>query len=175
MATSPPLSKFSTITFSFGAEMVYSQVDVRCGSNPQCSPTPDYQYATAALTLDSLETKQTLFYQIMLYDTRQTQNCSPNENPCLQGSYWFFPTNPYGVNFNAANFGAPCLGPMAGRVHYNLDVLPTLMHAITSGPSGLDANLSHWKISGMYIGTGLQGQAFSVFTVDSVSLVGQLK
>ncbi len=165
------MSNFSSITFSFGAQLLFYEIDERCGNNPevfiifsitfmciltwkisakvqdmwtlriiyiyihQKESTPFCFfmipiYATAALTLDSTA-KQTLFYQVHLWDSRSNDGCryysyhyaillffdslSIFENPCEDSSSWFSTSNPYGVNFAIASFDQSCLSTSSGR------------------------------------------------------------
>jgi len=171
-----PVTNFTSINFSFAAEIPFAVVGLRCGEYPQCggSGHVDYGYATAALTLNNLESKQSIFFQISLWDSRMNDSCSPFENPCNPSLSWFFNSDPFGSNYAVSGYGYPCLTVGGGRVYYNLDILPSFYDALDHAPSAMDTDPNHWRVGGFYIGTGLQGDTSSVLILDSINLVGHL-
>ena len=58
-------------------------------------------------------------------------------------------------------------------VAYNINILPKLLTALSTGPATIDRNPAHWIINGLYVGTGIEGAATTTVIVDSVSLIGQ--
>lgn len=111
----------------------------------------------------------------MLWDSRQTLGCSFPVNPCVNFTYWFFQTNPFGFSEAISNYGGPCLSPGGSLQPFSLNVLPHLINALKQGTTyGIDPSPWNWKISGFYIGTGLQGQASSVVFVSDVALYGTI-
>lgn len=181
MDASDPLDSLASLTVELGAEMVYAGVKDRCGTSPQCGGGGhvDYGYATVGVILSNSEAKQTIFYQIGLFDTRQQGACPSYQGPCVAGHRnWYFSKNPFGVTDSVATFdGAECLtaGKGQGRVQYAIDVLPQLKSAVLEGPpsgrAGLSGNLTQWRHGGLYIGVGMQGSATQTLVVDSVDVV----
>eukprot|EP01116_Phalansterium_solitarium_P007353 TRINITY_DN19994_c0_g1_i1.p1 TRINITY_DN19994_c0_g1~~TRINITY_DN19994_c0_g1_i1.p1 ORF type:complete len:368 (+),score=81.02 TRINITY_DN19994_c0_g1_i1:148-1104(+) len=174
----PSLASLASVTFGFTASLVYSQITPRCGPAGSCGPSGelDYGYAVAALTLDNVAAGQTLFYQIMLYDSRQdTPACGNGNDPCVQSREWFFTTNPWGVSDAIVNFdGAACLRVDPLPRAYTLDVLPALVSALKQGAQyGLSPDASGWQVSGLYVGLGLQGSVTQTVIVSNISLYAQ--
>jgi len=177
----PSLAALSALMFSFNVSLSYSAVQERCGRNPQCGPQVDYSYVVAAIVLTTSRAKnhpgppQTLFYQVLLYDSRYNQGECPI-NPCKPFRNWFFPTNPFGVSDFVASYpGASCL-PLSLHpirfVRYDLNVLPFLHSAISDTSLGIDGNAEDWSVSGVYVGTGLDGDAQLTLLVNDIDLVG---
>ena len=171
----PTLADLTCLKLSFNSSLVYSNVTSRCGT---CGSSLDYSYATAGVTLtNSRLGPQTLFYQILLWDSRYNQT-SCLENPCQpKGNRFYFTTFPtYGVNFNIGYFNASCLMPQSPPVwtYYTLDLLPSMLIAINTSKYGIDGNASHWTVGGMYIGVGLQGDAALTLLLSDINLVGHM-
>tara|TARA_B100000029_G_scaffold455941_1_gene483573 strand:+ start:363 stop:1157 length:795 start_codon:yes stop_codon:yes gene_type:complete len=183
----PSLAAHSSLIFSFEAELSYQSVNINCSAanaNPPCgtSENVDYGGIMASLIAENQATNQILFYQIYLYDTRQTAGCG--DIPCEATTVWFDQGSEsmaapwYGVSHLIANYGSPCLSQ--GTPHYySLDVLPYLEQVINDGPSSLtpgypalDTNLNNWRVTQMYLGTALVGdvQLRSIFS--KIDLVG---
>jgi len=186
----PPLSQHSALTLKFGSKVQYTNVSEGCSQGNANAPCGvgghvDYGYTTASIILENDVSGQVLFYQIILYDTRQDLGCG--FNPCQANTLWFDKGTSqssamggstwYGVSHSIANYGKPCLKPMGPAGNYSLNVLPKLNQVIdsaaSSGAAGLDSNKSNWRVTQMYLGIGLQGDTLLTTLFYDVDLVGQ--
>jgi len=119
---------------------------------------------------------QTLFYQVLLADTRQGSNCPGGGGSACAARprSWYFSKNPYGANDAIGSFGQPCLAPgAAAATGYDFDVLPLLRAAVRAGPDaapGFDRDPSHWAVHGVYLGVGLQGSAAMTLDVSGFDM-----
>jgi hypothetical protein len=173
-ANSPPIDKFTSLSYSFTLSMTYAVIGTRCsiaGNNPYF----DQADPMAALVLYDPSTNQTLFYQILL-----SENTSAVYDQCGTSPSWYFapqPNNPtiYGVNEYVTSYGVSCGKRSDGVRTYALDPLPHLQNLIKNSPIGMDKNSSHWTIRGTYIGTIGYGDFSIVSLWSKVSLTGALK
>ncbi len=140
------------------------------------SAAPSSQHSPAAAAAAAPLPPETLFYQLILADTRAASpNCAAND-PCTTNfSYWFFPALPtLGVSDAASYMGVPCLRPDApAPTSYDLPLLPRIAGLIRDGAEryGADPDLSHWYVTGLYVGTGLEGSARAGIVVEGVDAV----
>jgi hypothetical protein len=176
-AAATPLAAMSALQLSFSATLTGVTVRDRCGRSPQCGPSPtvDYGYAVAALVMSNAAAGQTLFYQVILADTRAGQ-CA-GLDPCLPYSNWFFTAAPqFGVSESIGAFeGGQCLNASTPAAQYNLQLAQPLTAALAYAAQtyGADGNASAWHVTGAYVGTGSQGSVTSVFQVWDVALAYQ--
>lgn len=187
------LDQIKSIDFSFGVDLVYSAVKRRCSAGGQrnCGPSGavDYGYITLGIPFSNPTAKQTIFYQILLFDTRSANtspSCGSSFDTCSPTSgnegNWYFASLPtLGVNFNIGTFlinnnnqeQPPCLQQGTRSVWYNSSTfdqvvfLNTLRKSVADAASkfGADGELSHWEIQGWYLGSGMQGDVVMTTTV----------
>lgn len=166
MRRSPPLASMSQLRVTMTASLDTAAASVRCGADPQCGPggKVDYGYAVLGIVCSALDAPgggQTLFYQVLLADTRQHSPCAGGQACSKRPLAWYFEQNPYGASDTIANFGAPCLEPRAAAPSVlEFDALPQLRAAVEAGPpggNGFFANATAWSVTGVYLGVGLQG------------------
>jgi hypothetical protein len=175
----PNLTSMAELRVSMTLRLSESTVTDRCGSSPQCGGGGHVDYGYTVLGLIGSATNasgshQTLFYQVLLSDTRQSSTCSGGQDCKPRDTSWYFPTNPYGANDAIASFGQPCLVPGAAEATvYEFDALPLYTQAVQHGPpgggNGFIRDPSQWTIGGVYLGVGIQGsvrQSLFVQTFD---------
>lgn len=171
------LSAISSIKMRAGINVTYEAVSSRCAT-----PNVNYVAYIASLVLSNTVNSQTLFVQIDMRDSRPTQN---NYRSWCPG----YETDAYPKQFcedtDIRAFGAPALVPGAGRILYNIDLYSELRSLIQTGhvksmaSSGnsydvsLDTDLSHWNISGLYVGQTLQGGAVATSQWDLIDISAQ--
>jgi len=166
------LGAMNSLLLSFNISLIYSQYQTRCGTNPECGGfgNVDYGYITSAIVLSNPKAMQTLFYQIILFDTREPLSCGPKV--CGVFRDWFFPTNPYGVSDSIGSYNTPCLQVQSGFElnSYNLDLLPKVLDAIQNSSLGINTDISNWFVGGLYIGGGLNGSTQQTILLADVDL-----
>ena len=170
------LANMTALTLAWNMTLAYGKTAARCGSYPQCGSSGhvDYGYGVAAVTLSNAPARQTLFYQIILWDTR-TVDC-PAASPCVPFTSWFFTSLPtLGVSDSIAALpGAPpCLPTGAATAtSFNLELYSRLTHyvGVAASQYGADGDLAHWVVGDLYIGTGLEGSATVTSAVAGVAL-----
>jgi hypothetical protein len=169
MLPSLPLSQLVRLEASFGLDVAYERVEQRCLTAPNYAA-----YAVAlVLTDDATPEPQTLFYQVMLRDSRglavAKRWCPGYEDAdspvfCVDDSL-------------GPVYGQP--GPVVGggRRAYVLDLLPQLRnvlatrHAKSGAPARvLDGDASHWHVTGLYYGQIIMGGAVPTSRWDAYSL-----
>jgi len=166
----PPLGQLSYVNMSFDIQLLFINVESHCGTFPECSSEPDYAYSTAAVVLG--DGKDTLFYQIILFDSRGMNapwNCSAVRSACDPWTGWFAVTNPYGVNEAMANYESACLDDLQPHT-FNYNLLPHLEKLIGGGVIP-NANWQNWTLGGGYIGTGGNGLFQSTLQVSNFSII----
>ncbi|MHB1305311.1 MAG: hypothetical protein ACYCZB_17915 [Acidiphilium sp.] len=101
---------------------------------------------------------QTLFYQFSFSNLcgpgtpARVRFCkSPPKRPG-----WFFRKNPFGVDDALPLVGQRLLQSGEART-IRLDLLPRLKTIIEHAPPGMDRDLSHWTVTGSYIGQHIWG------------------
>lgn len=172
------LANFSSLTLAFTMRIAAAATAARCGAYPQCGPSGkvDYGYGVAAVALSNAAARQTLFYQVILWDTRII-DC-PAASPCVPFANFFFTTLPtLGVSESIAALpGAPpCLQPGAPPTAFSLDIYPRLTRYLAQAAAeyGADGDAAHWVVGDLYIGTGLEGSTTVASEVSGVALVAQ--
>ncbi len=118
----------------------------------------DYGYITVGVVLSNVKNKQTIFYQIQLFDTRDNLiDCKTGGNSCVGTTNWYFRNNPYGVNDNIPIYGYKCLNYTNNKgIDFKQDILQRFVYIITvesvnANIDGLDRNISNWQVGGMYL------------------------
>lgn len=124
---------------------------------------------------------QTLFYQVLLADTRDPELC-PDVQPCLPvpatSASWFnTEVTSLGYNqcigsFDAATEGA-CLRPGSSAAqHFSLPLLDRVVSAIADAAEhyGADGELSRWGVTGLYVGPGIQGGGVTYLRTSGLDL-----
>lgn len=175
------LADVSALVVNFTAALISTTVTPRCGAPGSCGPSGriDYAYVTLGLTLTNDVAKQSIFYQVILADTRDPVAC-PNSNPCAANAFWFFDTLPtlgYSETIAAAYApGASCLVPGAAPAVFELPVLPRLVWVVGQAAArfGADGDLADWRVDGAYVGPGLEGSAAAVFRVWDFDVLAAL-
>ncbi|GLQ88868.1 hypothetical protein [Dyella flagellata] len=171
------LNAASSIKLSAGINLVYESVTDRCAT-----PHVNYVAYIASLELNNAVHNQRLFIQIDVRDSRQTLNHYRSWCPGYE-------TDAYPRQFcedtDVRNFGVPALVPGNGRAFFTIDLYNELRNLIQSGhvksrasstnpyDVSLDTDLSHWKVSRLYVGQTLQGSAVATSQWDSIGLVVQ--
>lgn len=143
----------------------------------QCGPSGqvDYAYVTLGIVLSNSISSETIFYQIILADTRGPPSCPAND-PCTPWSYWFFQSLPtLGYSESIANSYAgvgTCLKPGTGPQSFALPVGPRLVWSVNTAAKqfGSDGTMDHWAITGIYLGAGMEGSAIAAVTMSGVNL-----
>ena len=90
MEQSAPLSELSALRISFRASLKLSFPRARCGHTPYCNATIadiDYGYSTAGVTFSNRAARQTVFYQVQLWDTR-CHTCKAKPCGCERTGQW---------------------------------------------------------------------------------------
>jgi hypothetical protein len=166
---SGPMSRLHALVATLGLEIVSERIEARCMSSPNYAA-----YALGVILTDVGEPEpQTLFYQLMFRDSREAaivrRWCAGYEDAdtpvfCIDDGL----ASVYGLP-------APIVGG-ARRVH-TLDLLPALLavigshHAKRGAPHRvLDADASHWRVTGLYVGQLLMGGAAPTSRWDAFSL-----
>jgi len=165
-AQTPMLSQITSLVLSLSAGIDEESTVTRCANTAGV----DYAYYNASIILYNATSLQTLYYQIILRDTR----AGYASNACTTDTLWFFTVAPdFGVSDTAPVLGASCLAPLAGQKAYRFEIASRLKSLIQEGPAGLDRNTEAWKVTGVYVGSGLQGSAVVRSTYESIALVAR--
>jgi hypothetical protein len=119
---------------------------------------------------------QTMFYQISLNrfcgpgTAERVRLCtSAPRQPAV-----YFPTNPFGTDDALPLAGQPFLANGETRT-VRLDLLPRLTLVLSTGPEGIDRDVSHWKIGGLYLGQHIWGDVTMETTWQDYHLVVMTK
>lgn len=151
----PPISELSSLVCHFTASNIYEAVTTRCINQGKV----DYGFLVLGVVLNNTSSNQTLFYQVILRDTRP----SFYANGASPGSFYYFTgvnevgtPGIYGVNDTAGVFGRPSLAP-GMTIDYTLDIASQVKRNIQNGPSTLNKDLTKWKVASCYIGSGVEG------------------
>lgn len=130
----------------------------------RCPPGVNLATTLIGLVFRNPTSHQTLFYQIITYDSR---------GAFFRG-FWFF-TGPadFGVNDTVTVLGDSAMTSGGPVKNYAFDILSRLKTLIATGPNGLDKDLSHWKVGGPYIGSATNGEATITSTHGNFGLVSQ--
>lgn len=160
------LGELKSLTLEFDAAEIEETVTPRCGKTGKV----DYGYIVAGVVVSNHPAKQVLYYQILLRDTR----ASLYQHACDNGTvpWWWSGPVSYGINDTIAVYKSSCLAPGVEN-HYKLDILQRLKGHIQNGPGSLSKNLSHWKITGLYVGTGVEGSTTLTAAIGGIRLYGE--
>jgi hypothetical protein len=175
-----------SLDLSLTFHLQYLSVASRCSSmDSQCtSASPDYAYGTIGLPLSNPTSRETIFFQILIFDSRALLSGGSEEcaayNACNNGTDrnngWYFTKLPtLGVNFGSSFFSRqPCIAAVGDVAAFSFgsELLDTLRGSVryASDHFGADGNMSNWLLGGLYIGTGLQGDATSTIAVGDIAL-----
>lgn len=192
----PTLAQLQSVTVTLGAELTYESITPRCNQ----ASDPDYGYSTVGVTLTNATSSQVLFYQVLLRDSRCAghADCPSNlanegdfyDHGCSGGNVVFENGVPngspatgwyYGVTETLVSAGNPlnCLTVGGGRKFYTLSVgsridawIQTGIGSPQPGSPAIDRTLGNWVITGLYIGSGIQGSAVTTSRYDSINMTG---
>ena len=117
-----------------------------------------------ALTFRNIINGQTLFYQVVTYDSRGAQ---------FNGTWFAAGPSDFGVSDSIDIFSQSPLKASDGPQFYDLEVLPRVKTLISNGPAGLDTNLSRWKVKDLYLSANVNGEAKIDSKHGYIFLVGQ--
>ena len=170
---SPPLSTVGSVTASFSAALLHADTQPRCGPRGSCGPSGNIDWVYSVLgvvlsnrapVLHATARDETLFFQVILSDTRAGPACNASLDPCLpRALHWFASAAPTFGCSDAIGTLQPgaCLLPGGPARAFNLELLPRITAAISDAAAsfGADSDLAHWRVSSMYVGSGLQGSA----------------
>ncbi len=124
---------------------------------------------------DETRPAQTLYYEIFVYWTR----CGASEEEVGSGcneqqapvKYFYFDGTganalrdsngkivhqTFGYRDDVQTYGQPMMVPLQAQ-SYAIDILPPVAAVIASGPNGMDHDLSHWHLAGVYYGSQIWG------------------
>lgn len=180
LADSPPLSTLASVRASFTAALLEAETQPRCGPRGSCGPSGsiDWVYSVLGIVLSNREPAidsedalahatardETLFFQIILSDTRAGPTCNATLDPCLpRALHWFASASPTFGCSDAVGTLQPgaCLVAGGPARAFDLDLLSRITAAISEAAAsfGADGDFSHWRVSSAYVGSGLQGSA----------------
>ena len=172
------MGSISTFVLNFTLDLLEWSTIPRCGAAGSCGPSGqlDYGYMVLGVVMDA--GPQTIYYQVILADTRGAPSC-PSEDPCTPVIFWFETTLPtLGISESIAH-GYPnvpsssCMKPGAGPTHYSLDTLyDRLIWSILTSASnyGSNPNPSAWFVTGFYIGSGIEGSTTSAYRISDINV-----
>ncbi len=172
LSAEPTLAQMSSLVVSFGAQLTFASVPGGCGGPCGASGDVDYGYFTIGVPLDT--STQTLFFQIQIWDSREGE-CGGARYACAAASSWYIDAPPsygYSVSIGSIAGSTGCLTTGGSRHAYTIDLLPSILKGLASSgrPAGMDPNPADWRVSGLYVGTGIEGQTAVVSVVDHLSL-----
>jgi hypothetical protein len=159
------LSDISQLRARFSLELQVLSAAPRCGPRLSCGPSGrlDYGYVTLGIVLSAAASGSpgTIFYQMVFADTRQAPAC-PAQDPCRPYSFWYGSAPTVGISESVASVFDPalCLRPGDPAQALDLALYPRLAYAVREGAARyptLNASLSAWQITGIYLGSGMEG------------------
>lgn len=175
-AVSKSLDLLDNLAFRLGANVTYENIQVRCRQ----SGNVDYVSYAASFVFSST-TGQTLFYQIQLrqnglsYPIPNMAWCPNNNDPSTAHSFCIGDDIHY-VDGNSNDLS------VGTHVTYQVDMLQRVKQVLQSGyrrgdgsSEMIDGNIAHWTLTGMYIGSMIQGGANIAAQYDSFCLIEQQK
>ncbi|MGZ8216134.1 hypothetical protein [Methylomagnum sp.] len=165
-ADNRPLGGLNSLTLEFDAAELEETVTARCGKSGKV----DYGYIVAGIVVGNHRAGQVLYYQILLRDTR----ASIYQHACDSGTipwWWSGPVN-YGINDTIAAYKSACLAPGVEN-HYRLGLLERLKQHIHAAPASLNKDLSQWRITGLYVGIGVEGSVTLKAALGGIKLYGE--
>ncbi len=172
VSAQPTLAQLTSLVVSFGAQLTFANVPGGCGGPCGASGNVDYGFFTVGVPLDTQN--QTLFFQVQIWDSREGK-CGGAQYACGARTFWYQNTPPtygYSVSVGSMAGSSGCLTAGGSRHTYTINILPSILAGLASSgrPATIDADPAHWRVSGLYVGTGIEGQAAVVSVVDHVSI-----
>ncbi len=166
-ATNPTLDKVTAMT-------VNGQVSLLSASNTTTTPSPcslNMGSMIYALSFSNTSSGATFYYQLGLnffyFNGSNATYNSIFSSGVLNENYFFTGAgNEWGIDDPITSYTNPATGSAytlfqnPGAYNLNLNVYPRIAYLITNGQYGLDTNLSHWKLSGIYYGHTQHGTAY---------------
>ena len=173
----PFLSNLINLTLEFEILMIKNYTIIEhCGTPCGKSGEIDYGYFTVGIPISNELKKQTIMYQIGVFDSRDDiANC--NADMCKYQEHWY---GSNGYMNSIASFGYDCIDFGTSNVlKFKHDLLPFYKHIFKNASENspienLDTNLSNWQVGSLYIGGGIQGMADIDLLVTNIDLVGYL-
>ena len=149
--TSKPIATLTSLRLSLSTQVTYEAVAQRCSTN--------YVGYLVALVLTHPAAKQTLFYQIVLRDSRGEQYhpwgdwCQGNES-AKNGAFC--------IDDDIRGLGGSYVAAGGPAAHNGIDILWRIHQVLSSRhvkPSGvaLNSDLNGWMVKNLYLGQKLQG------------------
>jgi hypothetical protein len=172
--SSKSLDLLANLGFRAGLLVTYENIQNRC------TPSGAYDFVSyAASFIFSSSTGQTLFYQVQLRQnglgtTLPNMSWCPNNNDPATAHLYCIDDD---IHYLNSSFSHAAVGQ---HVTYTADMLPRVKQVVQSGyrrgdgsNEMIDGNLAHWKLTGIYIGSYLQGGANVTSQWDSFCLIEQ--
>jgi len=164
LVTSKPIAELTSLRLSLSTQVVYEAVAQRCSSN--------YAGYLVAMVFTHPVAKQTLFYQIILRDSRGRN---------------YYPWGAWCSGNEAANNGTFCIDDdirvlrgsyvdaNGATADNSIDVIWRIREVLSSRhvkPSGivLNSDMNGWKLQNLYLGQKLQGGVVSTSQWSRISL-----
>lgn len=165
IAPSATLDKLSSVKLNFGFRLTYQNITAKC--------TTHDNYGSYLVTLVLRDPGamagsggETLFYQFIILDSR-----GGTRGPGLYRAWYTNSTGPnFGIDSSIAHWGMPLPTNGGARQFYSFDVYSELKSLIQSGYGALDKDISHWNITGFYMGDLILGGATATTQWDSFTL-----
>lgn len=157
-ADTQPLSALSAFWMEAGVQVMEETTFATCSGLK-------YSAHVMAIGLYNEASQQILYYQVIVRDSRGIQPT---------GAWCPGQTGPqYCVDDGIQPvYGEPVAIPASGRKYYQIDVAQRVRSLISTGYSGIDTDLSHWKISTFYFGPSIGGRAKTRSRWDSFGVAG---
>ena len=152
--SNPSLSVLSSLRFK--ANLVVTEGVIRAGK--ECGVSQGSALLGIILSDAQSHPQQTMFYQLS-FDRLCGIQPRGRDKLCHEmrrTPLFFSRKNPYGVADFLPLLGIPFMHGH-DHLHLDFDVLPRLQEIIQTGPEGSDHNLSHWVVSGLYVGQAIWG------------------
>lgn len=170
MVNSRPLDQLENLGFSLGLDITYEVLVPKCGLNYSA-------YVAAFIFTTQAAPQQTLFYQLIFRDSRNTM-WDKAWCPAYEGSGFL---NQFCVDDGLAIYGNDYLTVAESRELNFVDLLPRIKTIISQGhvkanapwEPGLDTDVSKWRLTGLYLGQIVQGGMISTSRWDSFCLAEQ--
>jgi hypothetical protein len=153
-ATNLSLSKMNSLTFEADISIIEGNTKTHKG----CKVSQGGALLGIVLSDFVANRPQTMFYQLA-FDRLCGVQPAAREAMCLSvpsSPEVFSRVPPYGTSDFAPLLGIPLMHSGDSR-EVNVDILPRLKLVIETGPPGIDHNISHWVIGGLYVGQNIWG------------------
>jgi len=155
---SQPLAQLRAVRLHFGYRLAAQATTARCRTN--------YASSIVAVVLDAPRRRQTLYYQVVLVDSR-----GGDRGPALRRAWC--PGNSehdFCVDTSVTRFGMPAPAPGGPRTVYDFDLRDELADLIRAGHGALDTELADWHVASVYLGNIVLGGAATTTQWDGFSL-----